>query len=312
MNKIKNPQTATAGQSKNTKNSRNDYRPVFAQEQQIPSIIQQFHEYISAHGILFRSEIIPDGKLHRFHIEGHKCGTRNGAYILYADKCPAGWFMDYKTGISQTWRSSSGSRVSYTLIKQIEEAKRQREVEQRQAHEKAAAKAAYIWRSVKPAINHSYLEKKRINPHGTGLYHDTLVIPIYNESDRLVNHQFIDTQGNKRFLSGGRKRGCFHVIGDITNRILICEGFATGASLYEDSGQRVIVAFDAGNLLPVAKNIRELSPDSEIILCGDNDKSGIGQKKAREAALATDSKILIPPTPGMDWNDVLSGGRKHA
>ncbi len=91
---------------------------------------------------------------------------------------------------------------------------------------------------------------------------------------------------------------------------MICEGFATGASLYEDSGQRVVIAFDAGNLLPVAKNIRELNPDTEIIICGDNDISGVGQEKARKAALSIDGKILIPPLPGKDWNDVLGGARK--
>jgi putative DNA primase/helicase len=307
MNNTKDPQLQSAGQSKNTKNSRSDYRPAFAQEQQIQSIIQQFREYISVHGILFRGEIIPDGKLHRFHIEGHKRGTRNGAYILYADKCPAGWFQDFKSGISRTWRSSSGSFVSNDLIIRIEEAKRQRETEQRQAQQKAAAKAAYIWRFSKPVTNHPYLTVKRIQSHGARLYHDALVIPIYNESGRLVNFQFINADGDKRFLSGGCKRSCFHVIGNLTNRILICEGFATGASLYENSCQRVVVAFDAGNLLPVSDVIKTLHPAHEIIICGDNDKSGIGQTKAREAALAVGGKILIPPIPGQDWNDFLTG-----
>ncbi|QOJ24692.1 MAG: toprim domain-containing protein [Gammaproteobacteria bacterium] len=111
---------------------------------------------------------------------------------------------------------------------------------------------------------------------------------------------------------GGRKRGCFHIIGDLSDKILICEGFATGASLHEDSGQRVVIAFDAGNLLPVAKNIRDLSPESEIIICGDNDLSGVGQTKAREAALSIGGKILIPPIPGQDWNDVLKGENHNA
>jgi len=72
------------------------------------------------------------------------------------------------------------------------------------------------------------------------------------------------------------------------------------------------VAFDAGNLLPVAMNIRELSPSTEIIICGDNDLSGIGQSKAKEAALAIGGKVLIPPVPGQDWNDLIAGGRQYA
>lgn len=223
--------------------------------------------------------------------------------------------MDYKSGISQTWRFNGNSRISYALSKQIKEAKRQREAEIHQKQEAAAKKAIYIWDKSTPITqqeDHPYLIKKRIQPHSARLYRHALVIPIYNESDQLVNLQFISLEGERKlFLSGGRKRGCFHIIGDLSEKLLICEGFATGASLYEDSGQRVIVAFDAGNLLPVAKNIRELSPDVEIIICGDNDLSSVGQDKAKEAALAIGGKVLIPPLPGKDWNDLIAGGYQH-
>lgn len=279
------------------------------------SPVESFRQAMQAAGIRYSGEIIADGALHRFHIEGHKAGSLNGAYTLHVDGHPAGYFQDYKSGISQTWSGGNNSRVSYALIAQIKNAKRQREAEIRQKQEAAALKAAEIWRKSKPVTKqseHSYLVKKRIQPHGARKYHESLVIPIHNEANRLVNLQFIDTEGAKRFLSGGRKRDCFCVIGDLSQRILIAEGFATGASLFEDCGQRVIVAFDAGNLLPVATIIRELLLESEIIICGDNDISGIGQAKARDAALAIGAKLLIPPTPGNDWNDELAGGVHHA
>ena len=279
------------------------------------SVSDQFREKMKSAGIHYSGEIIPDGRIHRIHIAGQKPSSKNGAYTLHLDGHPAGWFMDYTTGLSQTWHSSGNvSRVSYALIKQINEAKCLRETEIRQRHEAAGIKARSIWKSSKPITkpsDHAYLVNKRINPNGSRLYGDALVIPIYNESDELVNLQFINQQGEKRFLSGGRKRGCFHIIGELSQRILICEGFATGASLFEDSGQRTVIAFDAGNLLPVAKNIRELSPDSEIIICGDNDVSSVGQSKAKEAALAIGGKVLIPHVSGQDWNDILTGGR-HA
>ncbi|SEN63651.1 toprim domain-containing protein [Nitrosomonas marina] len=271
-------------------------------------IAQQFRQEMESYGIKFSGEIIPDGNIHRFYIEGHKRGTLNGAYTFHLDGCPAGWFMDHTRGISQTWRFRSGSKISaYDPIK-IAEARQRREAERLQAHEKSAEKAAYINQFAVPAINHPYLTAKRIQSHGTLIYKDKLIVPIYNESDRLVNLQFIEADGTKRFLSGGRKRGCFYTIGDLTHTVLICEGFATGASLHEDTSQRVVIAFDAGNLLPVARNIRELSPDSEIIICADNDISGVGQAKATEAALSIGAKVLTPPTPGTDWNDVITGG----
>ena len=282
------------------------------------SIESQFRQAMQAVGIHYSGEIIADGQLHRFHIEGHKQGTLNGAYTLHLNGRPAGYFQDYKTGISQTWRSGNGYHsVSYALIKQINEAKPQREGEIRQRHEAAAIKAVNIRNLSKPIAKqseHAYLVNKRIQPHGARLYHDALVIPIFNESDQLVNLQFINPKGEKRFLSGGRKRGCFHFIGDLSQHILITEGFATGASIYEALGHRVVIAFDAGNLLPVAKAVRELAPaDSEIIICGDNDVSGVGQVKAHKAALSIGGKVLIPPTPGMDWNDfvVSRGEARH-
>lgn len=276
--------------------------------------IEAFRQYMNAHGVHYSGEIIADDKLHRGHIEGHKPGSKNLAYTLHLDGCPAGYFQDFKAGISQTWRSSGNSRVSYALTQQIKKAKQQREAEILQKYEAATKKANHIWSQSKPTLkqsDHAYLLNKLIQPHDARLNHDSLVIPIYNESDQLVNLQFINPQGKKRFMTGGRKRGCFHILGDQSEKLLICEGFATGASLYEESGQRVVVAFDAGNLLHVAKNIRELSPDSEIIICGDNDLSGIGQSKAREAALSIGGKVLIPPAPGQDWNDYLTGGN-HA
>lgn len=277
-------------------------------------ISDQFCRAMQSAGIRYSGEIIADGRLHRFHIEGQKQGSLNGAYTLHLDGCPAGWFMDYKTGLSKTWGSKSGFKVSYAVIKKIEAAKQRRESEMRQKQATAAHKAVSIWSQCEPVKqqDHPYLVKKVVHSHGARKYHESLVIPIYNESDQIINLQFIDPEGGKRFLSSGRKFGCFYIIGNSTKRILICEGFATGASLYEDCGQRVVVAFDAGNLLPVAKNIRELSPDSEIIIAGDNDISGIGQAKAKEAALAIGGKVLIPPTPGNDWNDELAGGIRHA
>ena len=276
------------------------------------STIEQFRQAMQAAGINYSGEVKGDGKLHRIRSEDHRQGTLNCAYVLHLDGHPAGYFQDYKTGISQTWRSGNGYQlVSYALLQQINQAKLQREAEIRQKQAKAAEKARSIWNLSKPITKqseHAYLANKRIQPHGARLYKDALVIPIFDQADELVNLQFISPEGGKRFLSGGKKRGCFHIIGGLSERILISEGFADAASLYEDSGQRVVVAFDVGNLLPVAKNIRELSPDIEIIICGDNDLSGIGQAKSKEAALSIGGKVLIPPVPGKDWNDVLTGG----
>ena len=54
------------------------------------SIESQFRQAMQTAGIHYSGEIVPDGKLHRFHIEGQKRGSKNGAYILHVDGYPAG------------------------------------------------------------------------------------------------------------------------------------------------------------------------------------------------------------------------------
>lgn len=273
---------------------------------------QQFRQAMQAAGIHYSGEIVPDGKLHRFHIEGHKRGSKNGAYVFHADGCPAGWFMNYKTGVNQKWRNSgSMERIPRQMIAEIEKAKREREAEQRLRHEAAAVKARSIWHKSKPITQqseHQYLIKKRIQPHGIRISRDALIVPLKDEHKQIVNLQFISPEGEKRFLTDGRKQGCFYPIGQPTPKILICEGFATAASIHEHTGQCVIVAMDKGNLKPVAEVIRKIFPDNEIIIAGDNDLDGGGQLKAREAALGIGGKVLIPKIPGKDWNDCLTGG----
>lgn len=277
--------------------------------------IEQFRQAMQQAGIVYFGEIIADGKLHRFRVEGHRQGSMNGAYKLHIDNFPAGYFQDFKSGISQKWRYSGNYySMSHDLIEKIKGINRRRKAEVIERQQKAAKKSLGIWMISKPIIkqsDHAYLPKKRIQPHGSRLYRQALVIPIFNELDQIVNLQFISPEGQKRVLTHARKQGCFYRIGELTDTILIAEGFATGASLHEASGKQAIIAFDCGNLLSVAQNIRKLSPNSEIILCSDNDLSGIGQKKAREAALAVGGKVLIPPVVGRDWNDLIAEENHH-
>jgi putative DNA primase/helicase len=296
---------------------KNSYQPASSILTNLFDIVNQFiNDAASKRGLMIINPVA-DGCLHRCAIADKPKGNKDGAYLLHADGFPRSGFQNHTDGLGwQDWRADIGKKPTQQEIiaqqAKIDEARRQREIERHQRHGNAAAKAAHLWKCARPAINHPYLVKKKIKAYDVRQLKNGLLIPVYDESNRLVNAQFISPIGEKRFLSGGRKRGCFFVIGDLSERILICEGYATGSSLFEHSGQRVIVAFDANNLLPVAKNIREVAPDSEIIICGDNDLSGVGQKAASEAALAVSGKVLIPPIDGMDWNDYLNAGGEHA
>ncbi len=94
--------------------------------------------------------------------------------------------------------------------------------------------------------------------------------------------------------------------------VLICEGYATGASIHEATGHSVVIAFDDGKLKPVAEQIRVKYPDHAIVICTDDDRhieGNPGLTKAREAALAVGGKLAVPvfqdaSTRGSDFNDM--------
>jgi putative DNA primase/helicase len=123
----------------------------------------------------------------------------------------------------------------------------------------------------------------------------------------IVNLQFIDPSGDKRFLTGGRTRGCYLELDGTEKRcIAIAEGLATAQSILECTGLITIAAFSAGNLLPVASAVRARH-SGLMVICGDNDQKPGGNNPGREhatiAAHSVGARLAIPADPG-DFNDV--------
>ena len=253
--------------------------------------------------------IILDGVLHRFNDE---TGKPNSYYTANIDGRAAGVIGNWKTGLKFNWKAegnypklTEAERTEFRLEQQKQ--RQLRKAAEKLRHNGAAQKAAYILRQSKSVTQYPYLTKKRVEPHNARLYNDALVIPILNEGE-LVSLQFIDNDGDKRFLTGGKLKGSYSQLGiyNPSKSILISEGWATGASLQEVDACLTYVAFSANNLKAVAIYVRSLYTTSEIIICGDNDKSGVGQDAAREAALAIAGIYVIPPIEGYDWNDMIN------
>lgn len=84
------------------------------------------------------------------------------------------------------------------------------------------------------------------------------------------------------------------------DNIVICEGYATGASIYQATKLPICVAFCARNLVHVARYCRDKYPTSLIIIGGDDDPAGhAGMKNAANAANAA----WVLPRHGGDFND---------
>jgi len=233
-----------------------------------------------------------------------------------------GWVLDYSTGLYEVWQVSRATPYSAeerkAFAEQCERDRAARECDRVEAQAKAARKARRFLDNATFADKcNAYLNRKKIQPNGaktggTTNLQDVLILPVFSFSEqhglKLVNVQFIAPNGEKRFLSGGQKKACFWWLGNKSPVILIAEGFATAASLFESTGNQVFIAYDAGNLIHVARIVRAKNPMAEIIIAGDNDVSGTGQNAARAAALAIGGKYIIPPTVGHDWNDHVNTG----
>jgi len=95
--------------------------------------------------------------------------------------------------------------------------------------------------------------------------------------------------------------------------LCIVKGYATGASIFETTGCAVAVAFNAGNLLPVARVLRAKFPELRLIVCADDDANTPGNPgltKAREATRAVGGLLAVPdfganrPEGATDFNDL--------
>jgi putative DNA primase/helicase len=184
--------------------------------------------------------------------------------------------------------------------------------------DEAAERAARIWTSAGPApADHPYLAAKQARP--LALRMDAgrrLVVPLQDIDGRIHSVEFIAPDGAKRFLAGGAKKGHFAVVGaepaplgEPNGPVLICEGWATGASLHIATGHTVIAAMDAGNLMPVAEALRARFPEADLVLVADNDEKpdrdgNPGVEAARKVALAVDGRLAVPDSPG-DANDLF-------
>jgi len=168
--------------------------------------ISQFRGAIRAAG-LEPPDVIKPGKLHRFPGVGKRNGNTAGWCKLFDDGL-GGCFGDWSSGFSENWQAKREKSFSQSeraaFMRRVEEARKHAEVERQQQYGDAAEKAASIWDAATPANDdHPYLVRKSIKANGARLHQGALVIPVRSGGD-LQSLQFINDDGSKRFLSGGR------------------------------------------------------------------------------------------------------------
>ena len=251
-------------------------------------------------------EIIADGQRHRFDAPDDKKGKKSCWYILYADGVPAGAFGNWKTELSEKWCGKSDlvmspvERAEYRA--RIDKAKQDAEFTRLQLEAEAAAVCTRMLDGARDATDDNpYCVRKGIKPYGLKEFKDkrTLIVPIRDATGKITSAQFIYEDGTKRLKSHGKVKGCYYSFGGKpVDTLLVCEGFATGASLYAATGYPVAIAFSKGNLGPVARALRAKMPAVRIIVCADNDRFNAdgngGVVSATAAAGAVGGWLAVP------------------
>ncbi len=281
------------------------------------ALIDQFRTAIAESGITPPDVIEDDGLLHRFSTNG-KPSNKDGWYVLHGDGVAAGSFGCWRTGLQLTWSGKADSALTeierQAHRQRIKSMQAQRDVDHAQRQHDASQTATNLLaQAVAATSDHAYLARKGVKAHNVRVFGEQLLIPMRDTTGALHSLQSIDQTGTKRFHPGGRIKGCYHSIGKPVGALVVCEGYATGASIYECTGHAVAVAFNAGNLQDVALALRGKYPDINIIMAADDDHltdGNPGKEKATAAALAVNGILAIPmfdtkrPDKATDFNDL--------
>ena len=159
------------------------------------------------------------------------------------------------------------------------------------------------------------IEVSHVSPGGVKKdeKYDALVVPAYDLDGKQWTSQTIYDSGEKRFAKDSKKLGCCYVFGgkdcgnpkhlNAANNIILCEGFATAASLFKaaPNGTAVVVAFDAGNMETVAKDIAKRYPQTPKLIAADDDYAktltggkNVGREKGEQIAKDIGGVCIVP------------------
>lgn len=275
---------------------------------------------------LLPSALIVDGEVHRFRPD--HAGSKTGWYQLWEISTSNGLMIvgrvgDWKLGINEKV-SQRGVRAlpqaeRDEIKRRMEEAKAQQQALAERRADNAAKRAARTWAKLSSTGTSDYLTRKRVKGYGAKYSsRGSLVLCLRDFKGFVHGLQAIKPDGEKRFWPPGvAKKKRFHLIGDLnpaTAVVVVCEGFATGASIHEATGIPVLVAFDAGNLVEVCAQLRWFFPKTRVVVAADDDyatEGNPGLSKGDTAAKRCKGAVAFPVfkdrpenTKWTDFNDL--------
>ena len=235
---------------------------------------------------------VTSGTWPRLRYNGEKPGSASGGYkitqnpdgsyfaVFGSQKDPLG-FRSFRQEREGEYELTYEQKIAAKVAR--EECRRAIEAAELRRQEKIAKWLKAIVRKYPEAkADHPYLMDKEIGAHGIKQRPKTgeLVIPRYGADGKLWSVQRIvqKTRGKKSwkgYMKGALGKGLYFPLAtkdQPKDVVVICEGFATGASIREATRHVVVVAFDAGALSDVAQAMRRKYPDARLVIAADNDQ----------------------------------------
>lgn len=270
--------------------------------------IQAFRNFAQSCGYNLPMEF-PFGEIIRFQLD-NRDKKASGWFIAYQNQSSAG--RSFITGVVGDWKSGRSQKYlpngrlnpeeKIRVDEHFAQARQKFDSSRAILNEQARKASLDKWSVAAASGSSAYLKKKGLvkSPGLRFLRTDRgieLLVPMYDENNDLWGIQRIFEDGSKRFMYGQRTKGLYFQIGDIESKIFVCEGIATALSVHEATGEAVVCAFNAGNLVAVSKIIREKYPDLPIIIPADNDQwteGNPGIAAARNAAIEAQCVFVTP------------------
>lgn len=223
---------------------------------------------------------------------------RTGWYVLFSitvdgNPCIIGSYGNWSgndSGKQKTVLSvQSSARLTPEQLQAIKiqqrEAQKKAEADRQREADSAATKARLAWEKFPTDGTAEYLTRKQVGAYGIRYSKQgSIIVPMRNDHDAIRGLQFILDKTNPRVAEIGRDKefwprglsiaGTWHMIGEPPKPrdiILMAEGYATGSSLHEATGETVFIVWSANNIMASGQNLRKKYKRNPILICADDD-----------------------------------------
>jgi putative DNA primase/helicase len=263
--------------------------------------MSDFIAFAHAHGVLI-GDLYAGDRIRRCPTDQNP-RKKNGA-----------WFWDGERGFCFAWDGEAKAQwyhdpaaKPWTAEEKAawQEKRRAMDVEHKRGQERVALRAQELMRTSTPGA-HNYLAMKGFpKAQGLVLEDGALLVPMRNvltnavQGAQLIRWIEEDRKYEKKMLPGMKAKGAVLRLGNHTRETLLVEGYATGLSVEAAArsvglNAAVLVTFSDFNLVHVAPMVK-----GHALIYADNDKSGAGERAAKETGLP----YCMSDTEGHDAND---------